>query len=262
MTKTQKNLTPAEIRAVRIRATFLILFSSLVVVLLLAVAWAGAALRQRNPPTSARLIGVEGGVMTFDLRQLARQTALELTPSQPAAASPLLAELETLTANLLYPRAQLFFREDPNGEIVWSAWVPVQKPQRVAHQRLIGVLRESGIFAPAGREATGVVGYYSAKPRGIFLSSVPGAVPYELLTDPVSGSRIAEYTTEVDLVPDVWMSQLPMELRERVEAGVVRRINWEVPTEGTPGFVLFELQGEPPVQVPWFNPLAPGAEEP
>jgi hypothetical protein len=268
MIKTPPRLTPPELRARRIRNAFLGMGTVLLIGLLLAVAWVGSAMRRRIPPTSIPFTSEFAGQLTFDTSVLARLAVEELLPDDEPGKEEIVRQLASPGMREgFHPRAQVLFLEQGERQD-WIAYFPIFQPQRYFHRRLMGMLEGAPSLQPLSASTSPasvedeLLGYYQLARRGLLIQSSRERLAPEPVDQPVKGSRLAEYVTTSDYVPEAWLRRLTPIDRIAVETAVVRRIEWHWNPEEGRGEVLFDFDAGESLLVGWFHPLIPrGADE-
>lgn len=193
--------TEAEVRARRLRRTYLSLFAVFLCAALFISAYAGfLAIRSRAP---ARFVPTQppSGELSFSI-DVANQ-ALGIFPGAELGDSRGAAQYRVLRSALA-PRGQWCVWEGEPEQ--WVAFLPIVRPQRFYLDRIKGALQSTRSLTPmdsqpSDRESATI--YYEVLPQGVILSSTNELPPYQLLTTPSDGetSRAIVYRSGEGFLP-------------------------------------------------------------
>ncbi len=258
--------TPEERRLSRLRRTWLSIFGVFLVATLLAVAWLGTALNQRQPVRYLEPEEPYDGLYVFRVDSLLLEGPGGLTAGQ-------LESLRALRTSLGDYGVVYFWSQDGSGQPVrWLAFFPFTQPRRVYLERLEKVLEETDYFPSPGEDRLAEhIGVPVVRREGLILSSEREIPAYRLMRTPIPAfQRLEEavFISETGFVPGILRKCLGMTDGADFDGSRVEA-HWL--EKGVEGERLLELQILPPSDsgrgievrtLPYCHPILPGAGQP
>ncbi len=248
--------TPDEIRSRRIRRSWLMSFSIVLMALLLSIAWLGGMVLKEEPPRSVVTTEPPLGEFTFQVstffddpgglfRESSSDSSIGIGDSSQKT---LLRDAMASTGQMLY------WKNEDTGEEEALIYISMIRPRRIYLKRLKEILGASELLVKSGESlAEDHIGHYIFDKRGLFIftsSQIKAFSIVETGTPPEAWE--AKYQSDQGYIPERFRDILGKEIEGGMRSDSIE-VFWIKDDEGSR--VEIKSQANETKTIEYFNPM-------